>query len=103
MRSRPRTLLLLALLALGAAAAIGAAAYWLPAARWVDAVSLGGFASLSGSPVVHAVANAFAVSADTLPFFVAAIVFLVAALRLRGPRRAAAIGLMLVGANVSSQ
>jgi membrane-associated phospholipid phosphatase len=100
-RLTPPRLLALAALALAAAGLIGVAAYWVPAARWIDGNSLGGFASLGGSPAIDSVANAFAHSANTAPFALATLILLVTALRVRGPRRAASVAVLLTGANVT--
>src|SRR3954454_3608437 len=101
MRLRPPLLLGLAALALAAAGLVGVVAYWTTAGRWVDGNALGGFASLSASPVVLSVAREFAHSANVVPFSIVTAILLTVALATRGPRRAASVGLLLAGANVS--
>jgi membrane-associated phospholipid phosphatase len=86
---------------MAAAGLVGVVAYWTTAGHWVDGNALGGFASLSGSPVARSAAHEFADTANTLPFAIVTAVLLAAALATRGPRRAASVALLLVGANVS--
>ncbi|GAC1324026.1 MAG: hypothetical protein NVS2B9_11130 [Myxococcales bacterium] len=87
------------------AAAFGAVlvvAYFVPFARAVDVSALAGFASLDRRwlrPVESYVAH----SCDPLPFAIIGMVLLGLAWRLGGLRRALAVSLLLVGANVSSQ
>jgi membrane-associated phospholipid phosphatase len=100
-RLTPPLLLGLAALAFAAAGLVGVAAYWVPAARWIDGNSLGGFASLGGSPTINALASVLAHSANTLPFALATLILLVTALRVRGPRRVASVAVLLTGANVT--
>ena len=91
--------------AAGCALAFGlllAAAYWLWPARVADAAALDSFARLRDS-AFGAFADPIARLVDPTPFAALAIGLLLAAYAIRGPRHVAAVGVLLLGANVSSQ
>src|SRR5437764_1321162 len=83
--------------------ALMAFAYWVPAARWLDGTALQGFVSLADHPLIRDGAHALSHICDPAPFAVLGLVLVGMAAILRGPRRAAAALLLLVGANASSQ
>lgn len=77
-------------------------AYGVGPVEWVDGNTLNGFVSLHGTRV-ETVANWIAATCDPGQYSVLVAIVVVYALVKRGPRRAAAIGVLLVGANMSSQ
>src|SRR5947209_13636543 len=95
-------MLLSALGCIGAFLALMLLAYYSGAARFVDDAALYGFTRLDRG-VLHTAASSVASICDPLPFAVLAIAAMVAAAITRGLRYGAAAGVMLVGANASSQ
>ena len=87
---------------LAACAVLMALAYWVPPARWLDAAALDGFRAVA-RPGVNEVAERLAHACNPSPYAFVALAVIVIALAVRGMRTAAAVGLLLVGANVSSQ
>jgi membrane-associated phospholipid phosphatase len=88
------------------AAAFGALlalAYEVGPARWLDAAALDGFASLGDHARIAHAADIAVHAFDPVPFAVMTCAIVVFALLARGARHAAAAGLLLAGANVSSQ
>jgi membrane-associated phospholipid phosphatase len=83
-------------------AVILALAYGVGPVEWIDGNTLNGFVTLRGTWVEDA-ANWIAATCDPGPYTLLVAIVVVYALVKRGPRRAAAIGLLLVGANMSSQ
>ena len=77
-------------------------AYGVGPVEWVDGNALNGFVSLRGTRV-ETLASWIAATCDPGPYSVLVAIVLVYAFVKRGPRRAGAIGLLLVGANISSQ
>ena len=77
-------------------------AYGVGPVEWVDGNTLNGFVSLRGT-WVETVANWVAASCDPGPYSLLVLIVMVYAIVRRGPRRAAAIALLLIGANISSQ
>jgi membrane-associated phospholipid phosphatase len=73
------------------------------AGRSVDVTALGGLASLNRSATIHELATWIPRICDTAPFALASVALAAFALATRGPRRTAAMGVLLIGANVSSQ
>lgn len=79
-----------------------ALAYYVPAAAYVDAAALHGFVAVGRSPIdeaAHILANLF----NPLPYSVACLITITWAAKTRGLRTAAAVTVLLGGANVSSQ
>lgn len=103
MHRSSRSPLLAAVAAVGGFFALMALAYWWWPARWLDGTALQGFTSLAHHPAIHDVARGFSHLCDTGPFVLLSLVLLGATLYFRGPRRAAAAAMLLVGANASSQ
>src|SRR5919112_594451 len=108
-RGYPRNVTRAPRLMLAAAAACAAAfcvvlglAYAVGPAQYVDAAALDGFASLA-TPRVETLTNAVAHSFDPAPYAVLAIAVIAYGLVTRGLRHAAAAGVLLLGANASSQ
>jgi membrane-associated phospholipid phosphatase len=77
-------------------------AYYVGPARWLDAAALHGFVS-AGHPRVADIAFHLAHLCNPLPYAIVAIGVIAAAFATRGLRMGAAVGLLLAGANVSSQ
>jgi membrane-associated phospholipid phosphatase len=92
----------LAALAVAAFAVLMGLAYYVPQARFLDAAALHGFAALE-RPSINGVADFLAHTCDPAPYALVGVVTILLALTLRGPRTAAAVTVLLVGANVSSQ
>src|SRR5436853_5097480 len=103
MHRSSRSPLLAGVAAVGAFFVLMALAYWWYPARWLDATALQGFASLAHHPGIQRVAHGFSHLCDLGPFVFLSLTMLGATLFFRGPRRAAAAGMLLVGANASSQ
>src|SRR4051794_39224898 len=81
-----------------------ALAYYVPAAAWLDAAALHGFVTVGGhSDQIADVATVLAHLCNPLPYALAGLITIAVAYRLRGPRTAAAITLLLAGANITSQ
>jgi membrane-associated phospholipid phosphatase len=93
----------------GAAACVAAAAvllglaYYVPQARWLDGAALDGFGAAWRPGIVNGVAQGLAHVCNPAPYALAAIGVIAAAFALRGLRTGAAVGLLLAGANLSSQ
>lgn len=77
-------------------------AYWVEPTRWLDFAALDGFVALNRPPLSSG-ADALAHVFNPGPFTGMVIVLLAIGVRTRGLRHAAAAGLLLVGANLSSQ
>jgi membrane-associated phospholipid phosphatase len=77
-------------------------AYYVGPTRWLDTAALHGFNAVS-RPRVDDVAVALAHLCNPLPYSIAALAVIALALKTRGLRIAAAVGLLLAGANASSQ
>ncbi|MEA2404746.1 MAG: hypothetical protein QOE08_1393 [Thermoleophilaceae bacterium] len=77
-------------------------AYRVAPARWADAAALDGFARLR-DPTLGWYADPIARLCDPMPFAAMAIALLVVAYIVRGPRHVAAVTLLLVTANLTSQ
>jgi membrane-associated phospholipid phosphatase len=103
MRRSPRYLLAWAGACVAAFVAVLSLAYFLPAARHADRAAVADFGRLDRHWWLHDVSTAFSVTCDWIEYTVIVALFLWAAWRWRGPRIAAAAGLLLIGANVSSQ
>ncbi|MCW2953583.1 MAG: phosphoesterase PA-phosphatase related protein, partial [Conexibacter sp.] len=102
MARSPRLALLGALVTSGLLALVWLLAFHVPALHRLDASILSGFTGLSGQRV-DGVANAIAHVCDPQPFvWWAAAIMLIALLR-RRPRTAVAVGVILAGANVTTQ
>jgi membrane-associated phospholipid phosphatase len=91
-----------AALAVAAFAVLMGLAYYVPQARFLDAAALHGFGALQ-RPSINGVADFLAHTCDPAPYALVGAVTIVFALTVRGPRTAAAVTVLLVGANVSSQ
>jgi len=82
--------------------ALLALAYYVSPTAWLDAAALHGFTAVS-RPKVDAIATAFAHLCDPAPYAIAGVLVIGAAIRLKGLRTAAAVGLLMAGANITSQ
>src|SRR5436190_16562150 len=78
-----------------------ALAYWVPGARWLDGTALQGFVSLGEHPHIRSLAHVLSHICDPAPFALLGLGLVGATALTRGPRRAAAVLLLLVGANAS--
>jgi membrane-associated phospholipid phosphatase len=78
------------------------AAYYLPLARWADGWAVEGFLNLQ-TPWLADTAGAVSALANPVPFAIWTVLLAGAALRQRRPRRALAVVVLLVGANVIAQ
>jgi membrane-associated phospholipid phosphatase len=78
-------------------------AYYVPPAAWLDAAALHGFNAVGHSQQIADIATVLAHLCDPLPYALACSAAIAAAYRTRGPRTAAAITLLLGGANLTSQ
>jgi membrane-associated phospholipid phosphatase len=85
-----------------ALAGLLALAYYVSPTSWLDAAALHGFTALS-RPKVDTIAATFAHLCNPAPYAVAAVLVIGAAFVLKGLRTAAAVGLLLAGANITSQ
>jgi membrane-associated phospholipid phosphatase len=83
-------------------AALLVLAYYVGPTRWLDAAALHGFVS-AAHPRVNHVATILAHLCNPLPYAIAAVAVIVTGARTRGLRVGAATGLLLAGANLSSQ
>jgi membrane-associated phospholipid phosphatase len=79
-----------------------ALAYYVAPTAWLDTAALHGFTALA-VPKITTVAVAFAHSCNPAPYAVAAVLVIGAAVGLKGLRTAAAVGLLIAGANLTSQ
>src|SRR4051794_22820855 len=77
-------------------------AYYVGPSRWLDTAALNGFGAMN-SERVDSVATTFAHLCNPLPYAIAAVITVAIAAKLRGPRTAAAVLLLLGGANATSQ
>jgi membrane-associated phospholipid phosphatase len=77
-------------------------AYYVKPTSWLDAAALHGFVSIH-RPKVDGIATALAHSCNPLPYAIACLAVIAVALKTRGLRTAALIGVFLVGANATSQ
>jgi membrane-associated phospholipid phosphatase len=82
---------------------LAALAYYVPAAAWLDAAALHGFVAVGHSNTAANTATVLAHLCNPLPYALAGLVTIGVAYRTRGPRTAAAVTLLLGGANVTSQ
>lgn len=98
----PRLTLIAAAGCFGAFAALLLLAYFVPLARFVDDAALYGFTRLDRAPI-QGPANLISHVCDPLPFALLAIAAIVAAALTRGLRYGVAAGVLLVGANATSQ
>lgn len=83
-------------------AALLALAYYVSPTAWLDGAALHGFAAVS-RPRIDTVAEAFAHACNPAPYAVAAVLVIGTALVVKGLRTAAAVGLLIAGANITSQ
>jgi membrane-associated phospholipid phosphatase len=83
-------------------AALMVLAYFVTPSAWLDGAALNGFQALSGGRI-DTVAEAFASLCNPAPYAVAGVIVIGAAFLLKGLRTAAAVGLLLAGANITSQ
>lgn len=83
-------------------AALMVLAYYVEPTRTVDANALHGFAVLE-RPRIDSVARFLSHLCDVFPYALAGVAVIAAALIRKGLRTAAAVGLLLVGANVTTQ
>jgi membrane-associated phospholipid phosphatase len=83
-------------------AGLMALAYYVRPAQWLDDAALHGFVAVQ-HPRVDDLANNIAHLCNPAPYAVAAVIAIAVAARVRGPRTAAAVTVLLAGANVSSQ
>src|SRR3954466_13021826 len=79
-----------------------ALAYYSTAGRWVDNSALHGFEAIHHDKVDR-VATVVAHLCNPLPYAVAALIVIAIAAKARNTRTAAAIGILLIGANATSQ
>jgi membrane-associated phospholipid phosphatase len=77
-------------------------AYYISPTAWLDAAALHGFEAV-GRPGINGVAEAFAHLCNPLPYAIAALAVIFAAVKLKGLRIGAAVGFLLLGANLTSQ
>jgi membrane-associated phospholipid phosphatase len=77
-------------------------AYYVGPTGWVDVAALHGFAAVN-RPSIDGVATTLAHLCNPLPYAIAGMAVIAIALKARGLRTAAAVGLLLAGANASSQ
>lgn len=98
----PRYLLVAAAACATGCAGVMALAYYVPSIRHADASALAQFVT-AGWPNVWSTANAVMFLCDPGPFALLAGLLLVAVAAKRGPRRAAALLVLLAGANASSE
>src|SRR3954471_9331116 len=103
MSRTPRYMLAAAAWCVLAFAILLALAYYVPPAAWLDAAALHGFNAVGHSDRIASVANVIAHLCDPLPYALASALVIAAAYRTRGPRTAAAITILIAGANVTSQ
>jgi membrane-associated phospholipid phosphatase len=80
-----------------------ALAYYVPAAAWLDAAALHGFVAVGHSQLTADIATVLAHLCNPLPYALAGLATITYAYRSRGARTAAAVTLLLGGANITSQ
>jgi membrane-associated phospholipid phosphatase len=80
-----------------------ALAYYVPAAAWLDAAALHGFVAVGHSQQAADLAAVVAHLCNPLPYALAGIATIAYAYKTRGARTAAAVTLLLGGANITSQ
>jgi membrane-associated phospholipid phosphatase len=80
-----------------------ALAYYVPAAAWLDAAALHGFVAVGHSKQAADIATVLAHLCNPLPYALAGIATITYAYKARGARTAAAVTLLLAGANITSQ
>ncbi|MBA3301917.1 MAG: phosphatase PAP2 family protein, partial [Thermoleophilaceae bacterium] len=102
MLQKPRTLLLMAAAAGGLFVVALVAAYWIGFVEWMDGAALEGFLSLRG-PRMDWVAHRTAALANEGPFILLTAAIALIAYERRGPRYAAAIGIVVPLAAATSQ
>jgi membrane-associated phospholipid phosphatase len=78
-------------------------AYYVPAAAYLDAAALHGFNAAGHSEQIADTATVLAHLCNPLPYAIAGLMTIALAYKLRGPRTAAAVTILLAGANVTSQ
>lgn len=83
-------------------AALIGLAYFVEPTRWLDTAALNGFAAID-RPRLHDAGQTIAHLCNPVPYAIAAALVVAIAAIARGPRTGAAVGLLLVGANASSQ
>ena len=79
-----------------------ALAYYVGPARWLDTAALHGFVAMNRGRVDN-LATAIAHLCDPLPYALAAMIVIAIAVKARGLRTAAAITILIGGANATSQ
>ena len=79
-----------------------AIAYYTGPGRWVDSAAAHGFQAIHDERI-DPIATAVAHLCNPLPYALAAALVIAIAVKARGPRIAAAIGILIVGANATSQ
>ena len=77
-------------------------AYYVSPARWIDAAALHGFASMDRGRI-DSVATVISHLCDPIQYAIASLIVIAIAARVRGARTAAAITMLLIGANATSQ
>lgn len=78
-------------------------AYYVPPAGWLDAAALHGFVAVGNNTQFADIATVLAHLCNPLPYALASALVIAAAYRARGARTAAAITLLIGGANLTSQ
>jgi membrane-associated phospholipid phosphatase len=86
----------------GAFAGLLLLAYYVRPSSWLDQAALHGFTALSRGWLAT-VAEGLTHTCNPLPYALAAIVVIAAGWRMKGLRTAAAVGVLIAGANVTSQ
>src|SRR5437868_5809307 len=102
MSRTPRMMVAAAVWCVAAWGALLGLAYYVGPAKWVDAAALHGFASMDHGRIER-VATVISHLCDPLQYALAALIVIAIAAKVRGARTAAAIGMLLVGANATSQ
>src|SRR5919206_1773723 len=102
MSRAPRTMVAAAAWCVVAWGALLGLAYYVGPAKWLDAAALHGFASMDRGRV-DGVATVISHLCDPVQYAIAALIVIAIAVRARGARTAAAITMLLVGANATSQ
>ena len=77
-------------------------AYYVGPTRWLDSAALNGFTALDRGRV-DGLCTAIAHLCNPLPYVIASVIVTAVAAKVRGPRTAAAIFILLGGANATSQ
>src|SRR3954470_19111567 len=102
MSRTPRIMVAAALWCVVAFVGLLALAYYSTAGRWIDNSALHGFQAIHHDRVDR-IATTIAHLCDPLPYAIASLVVIAIAAKARNTRTAAAIGILLVGANATSQ